>query len=161
VEADRFAYSSENCSIGRTLDIIGERWSFLILREAFYGVRRFQDFARALGCPRDLLSARLTTLVEHGILRRVPYREPGRRARDEYRLTEKGLELFPSLVALLQWGDRWTADAQGPAVSLIHRGCDAPLTITLGCTHGHTSLTARDVEVTPGPGARPAASTSG
>ena len=71
MEADRSAYSSENCSIRRTLDIVGERWSLLILREAFYGVRRFQDFARALGCPRDLLSARLATLVEHGILQRV------------------------------------------------------------------------------------------
>ena len=94
MDPDRFRYSAENCSIRRTLDIVGERWTLLVLREAFYGVRRFADFHRALGCAKNLLSARLKTLVEEGILERERYRDPGARARDEYRLTEKGLELF-------------------------------------------------------------------
>jgi DNA-binding HxlR family transcriptional regulator len=151
---DRFSFSTENCSIQRSLEIVGERWTLLVLREAFYGIRRFEDFVRALGCPRDALSARLNTLVEEGIMRREPYREPGRRARSEYRLTEKGLELFPALLALLQWGDRWTADPSGPAVKLTHRDCGAPLTMIMGCARGHSPLTARDVEARPGPGAR-------
>lgn len=154
VHPDRFSYSTENCSIHRSLDIVGERWTLLVLREAFYGVRRFEDFVRALGCPRDALSARLNTLVQEGIMRREPYREPGRRARNEYRLTEKGLELFPALLALLQWGDRWTADESGPAVELTHRGCGEPLTMTMGCAGGHGPLTAREVQARPGPGAR-------
>src|SRR5215469_113949 len=107
---DRLRYSAENCSIGRTLEIVGERWTLLVLREAFYGVRRFADFHRALGCARNLLSARLRKLVEEGLLTQVPYRESGNRVRAEYRLTDKGRELFPAVVALMQWGDRWTAD---------------------------------------------------
>jgi DNA-binding HxlR family transcriptional regulator len=151
---DRFRYSADNCSIHRTLDIVGERWSLLVLREAFYGVRRFDDFVRLLGCPRDVLSARLKTLVDEEILSRQPYREPGKRARSEYRLTPKGLELFPALLALLQWGDRWTADAAGPAVVLTHRACGEPLTMTMGCAAGHGPLTVRDVDAQPGPGAK-------
>jgi len=154
VLADRFSYSAENCSIHRSLEIVGERWTLLVLREAFYGVRRFEDFVRVLGCPRDALSARLKTLVDEGIMRREPYREPGRRPRNEYRLTEKGLELFPALLALLQWGDRWTADPNGPAVELTHRECGEPLEMTMGCSGGHTNLSVRDVAATPGPGAR-------
>jgi DNA-binding HxlR family transcriptional regulator len=154
VHADRFSYSAENCSIQRSLDIVGERWTLLVLREAFYGVRRFEDFVRASGCPRDALSARLNTLVREGIMRREPYREPGRRARNEYRLTEKGIELFPALLALLQWGDRWAADPGGPAVELTHRDCGEPLQMTMGCGAGHGPLSARDVQARPGPGAQ-------
>jgi DNA-binding HxlR family transcriptional regulator len=151
---DRFDYSSENCSIRRTLEIVGERWTLLVLREAFFGVRRFEDLVRVLGCPRDVLSTRLKTLVDEGLLRRCPYRQPGRRARYEYRLTQKGRDLFPALLALLQWGDRWTADPSGPAVELVHRDCGAPLTMTMGCEHAHAPLTVRDVAARPGPGAR-------
>lgn len=151
---DRFLYSAENCSIRRTLDIVGERWTLLVLRESFYGVRRFDDFVRAIGCPRDVLSARLKTLVDEDILKRQPYHEAGKRTRSEYRLTEKGLELFPALLALLEWGDRWTADPSGPAVELSHRGCGQPLTMTMGCAAGHGPLSARDVQARPGPGAR-------
>ena len=151
---DRFSYSAENCSIHRSLEVVGERWTLLVLREAFYGVRRFEDFVRTLGCPRDVLSARLRTLVDEGILKREPYREPGARARSEYRLTEKGLELFPALLALMQWGDRWRADPSGPAVELTHRGCGEPLEIIMSCGAGHGPLTVRDVAAVPGPGAR-------
>jgi DNA-binding HxlR family transcriptional regulator len=145
---DRLRYSADNCSIHRTLDIVGERWTLLVLREAFY------DFVRLLGCPRDVLSARLKTLVDEEILTRQPYREPGKRARSEYRLTPKGLELFPALLALLQWGDRWTSDSAGPAVRLTHRACGEPITMTMECAEGHGPLTARDVDAQPGPGAK-------
>jgi DNA-binding HxlR family transcriptional regulator len=151
---DRFSYSAENCSIQRSLEIVGERWTLLVLREAFYGVRRFEDFVRMLGCPRDVLSARLRTLVDEGILRREPYREPGSRARSEYRLTEKGYELFPALLALMQWGDRWRADPSGPPVELTHRECGEPLEVIMSCRAGHGPLSVRDVAANPGPGAR-------
>jgi DNA-binding HxlR family transcriptional regulator len=154
MDPNRFGYSTLNCSIRRTLDIVGERWTLLVLREAFSGVRRYEDFVGALGCPRDVLSARLRTLVDEGILRREPYREPGRRVREQYRLTEKGIELFPALLALLQWGDRWTADPIGPSVEVTHRGCGAPVAMTMGCEQGHGPLSARDVAAIPGPGAR-------
>jgi DNA-binding HxlR family transcriptional regulator len=154
---DRLAYSAENCSIRRTLDVVGEKWTLLVLREAFYGVRRFDDFHRAIGCARNILAARLATLVEHGILERHAYREPGSRPRSEYRLTYKGRELFPALVALMQWGDRWTADPEGAAVELRHDGCGATIGVDLRCGAGHCSLTARDVVPEPGPGAVAAA----
>jgi DNA-binding HxlR family transcriptional regulator len=153
---DRFAYSPENCSIRRTLDIVGEKWTLLVLREAFYGVRRFADFQRALGCARNILSARLKTLVDEGILTREPYREPGARERFEYRLTDKGRELFPALVALMAWGDRWTADAAGPPVEVRHRFCGEPVTAELRCAAGHGPLTARETEALPGAGAKAA-----
>jgi DNA-binding HxlR family transcriptional regulator len=153
---DRFDYSAENCSIRRTLDIVGEKWTLLVLREAFYGIRRFADFQRALGCARNILSARLRTLVEEGILAREPYRDPGARERYEYRLTDKGLELFPALVALMRWGDRWTADAAGPPVEILHRGCGEPVAAELRCAAGHGPLSARDTEALPGAGAKAA-----
>jgi DNA-binding HxlR family transcriptional regulator len=152
--ADRFRYSSENCSIHRTLDVVGEKWTLLVLREAFYGVRRFDEFARALGCARNILSARLATLVDEGLLERRPYREPGQRARVEYRLTEKGHELFPVLIALLQWGDRWEGDPEGPAVEIRHRDCGEKVAVTMSCAAGHGPLTVRDIEPVPGSGAR-------
>ncbi len=151
---DRFRYSAENCSVHRTLDVVGEKWTFLVLREAYFGVRRFEDFAHALGCARNLLSRRLATLVEHGVLRREPYREPGMRERIEYALTPKGLELYPVLVALMQWGDRWSADRAGPAIVVYHHGCGAPVRATLACAAGHEGLAAQDTRVRPGPGAR-------
>jgi DNA-binding HxlR family transcriptional regulator len=154
---DRLAYSADNCSIRRTLEVVGEKWTLLVLREAFYGVRRFDDFHRAIGCARNILAARLGTLVEHGLLERHGYREPGSRPRSEYRLTEKGRELFPALVALLQWGDRWTADPEGAAVELRHAGCGATVGVELRCASGHGPLRTRDVVPEPGPGAIAAA----
>jgi DNA-binding HxlR family transcriptional regulator len=151
---ERLRYGSENCSIRRTLDIVGEKWTLLVLREAFYGVRRFADFHRALGCPRNLLAARLKTLVDQDILAREPYREPGDRTRHEYRLTTKGLELFPTLVALLQWGDRWTADRDGPAVEIRHDDCARQVQVELRCAAGHGPLNARNTHAIPGSGAK-------
>jgi DNA-binding HxlR family transcriptional regulator len=150
---DRFRYSATNCSIARTLGVVGEKWTLLVLREAFYGVRRFDDFHAALGCARNLLAARLKTLVAHGLLERVGYTDERGRGRHEYRLTDKGRDLFPAVVALMQWGDRWTADDSGPAVQLLHRDCGEPVTVELTCAAGHAPLGARDTEVGPGPGA--------
>jgi len=140
------------CSVQSTLEIVGERWTLLVLRDAFSGRRRFDDFQRSLGCARNILSDRLATLVDHGLLRREPYREPGQRPRYEYRLTEKGMELFPVLVAIMRWGDRWAADDGAPVV-VRHRDCDAPVEAVLRCEHGHEALTARETYGTPGPGA--------
>jgi DNA-binding HxlR family transcriptional regulator len=154
VEPYRRDYSAEDCSIARTLESVGEKWTLLILRESFFGVRRFEDIQRGVGCARNLLSARLGKLVEQGILRREPYREPGRRQRYEYRLTDKGRELFPIVIALMDWGDRWATAPGGPPDEDSHRGCDAPVHADLSCAHGHTGLTARDTYPVVGEAAR-------
>lgn len=133
------------CSIRRALDIAGEKWSLLILREAFYGVRRFDDFQRNLDCARNVLSDRLATLVGFGLLAKVPYREPGHRERLEYRLTDKGIDLFPVLTALMEWGDRWAPGPAGPPVELRHRGCDALVRLGLECENGHRPVPGREI----------------
>jgi DNA-binding HxlR family transcriptional regulator len=147
-------YSTENCSIRRTLAVVGEKWTLEVLREVFNGVRRFEDMQAHTRVPRQVLSARLSSLVDQGILRRQPYREPGRRTRFEYRLTDKGRDLFPVLVALLGWGDRWTPDDEGPSLVLEHRDCGAGVQVGLTCAAGHPVGSAREVTARPGPGAR-------
>src|SRR4051812_15768815 len=104
--ADR---DTANCSIGRTLEVVGEKWTLLILREIWYGSSRFSDLHRMLGCPRNLLADRLRTLVEHGILATEPYQEDGSRSRSRYAITAKGNDLVPAVLGLLQWGDRYRA----------------------------------------------------
>jgi DNA-binding HxlR family transcriptional regulator len=147
-------YDTENCTIGAALAIVGEKWTFLVLREAFNGVRRFDDIRRRISAPRQILSDRLARLVEEGLLRKVPYREPGQRARSEYRLTEKGLALFPLMVALLEWGNAYAASPDGPVVDLRHRDCGAPVHLRLSCDAGHPVDSAREITPVPGPGAR-------
>jgi DNA-binding HxlR family transcriptional regulator len=137
----------------RTLAVVGERWTLLVLREAFLGLRRFDDFQRAIGCARNVLAARLATLVKHGVLRRVPYREPGRRLRHEYRLTQKGRDLAPGLIALTQWGDRYTAGPEGAPALIRHRLCGAPARAIVACP-SHGELAPRDLAIEPGPGAK-------
>jgi DNA-binding HxlR family transcriptional regulator len=129
--------------------VVGEKWSLLVLREAFLGVRRFAEFQRHLGAPKAVLTDRLGTLVEQGILRRVPYRAEGERQRHEYRLTEKGLDLYPTLVALMQWGDRYLGDGTAPPLELRHRDCGSPVHLGLVCDEGHQLAGARDVRATP------------
>jgi DNA-binding HxlR family transcriptional regulator len=147
-------YDSRNCTIGAALAIVGEKWTFLVLREAFNGVRRFDDIRRRISAPRQVLSDRLARLVAEGLLRKVPYREPGQRSRSEYRLTEAGLALFPLLAALLEWGNRYAASPEGPLVELTHRDCGAPVHLELRCAGEHLVASAREITPVPGPGAR-------
>jgi DNA-binding HxlR family transcriptional regulator len=119
------------CSIARSLAVLGDRWTLLIVRDAFLGTRRFEDFQASLGATRHVLSARLRKLVDAGILRREPYQE--RPLRHEYRLTDKGLDLHPVLVALVGWGDRWQTDEHGPPFTYIHRPCGQQITPLLTC----------------------------
>ena len=147
-------YDTANCNIAAALAVVGEKWTFLVLREAFNGVRRFDDMQRRIGAPRQVLSSRLARLVTEGILRKAPYQESGQRPRHEYRLTEKGIELYPVIAALLAWGDKYAAAPGGPAVELTHRDCGAPVSLQLACSQGHVLGSARDVTPVPGPGAR-------
>jgi DNA-binding HxlR family transcriptional regulator len=147
-------YDTANCAIGATVQIIGEKWTFLVLREAFNGIRRFDDMQRRTQAPRQILSDRLARLVGEGLLSKVPYQERGQRSRHEYRLTEKGLDLFPVMAALLEWGNKHAPADGGPAVLLTHRDCGAPVRLELTCGRGHVLGSARDVTPLPGPGAR-------
>ena len=150
-------YDVDNCSIGAAVGIIGEKWTFLVLREAFNGVRRFADMQRRTQAPRQILSDRLARLVREDLLRRVPYQEEGQRSRHEYRLTEKGRDLYPIIVALMHWGDQHAATPAGPPVILTHRDCGEPVRLQLICDHGHALASAREVTPIPGPAARKSA----
>ena len=150
----RFLYDLEHCSIRRALDVLGEKWTMLVLREAFYGVCRFDDFARALGCGRGVLSARLKTLTEAGILERREYKEPDRRTRAEYRLTDKGRDLFPAILALSQWSERWTPPPEGAVARVLSRKSGRPVTVVMTGDRAVEALGMRDIEILPGPGAR-------
>lgn len=134
-----------NCSVARTLAVIGERWTMLILREAFMGRHRFDDFQRNIGIARNILATRLRALVKDGILERS--RADGEHARVEYRLTRKGMELYPVMVAMLKWGDAWLwpAGDKGPPLQLVHRGCGAKATPSLVCPHCGDPVGARDM----------------
>ena len=145
-------WDRSRCSVAGTLSVVGEKWSLLVLREAFLGVRRFADFQRVLGAPRAVLTDRLATLVDQGILRRVPYQAEGERQRHEYRLTQKGIDLYPTLVALMQWGDRYLADDDAP-VELEHKDCGSPVHLALICDTGHELSGAREVRPVPRPAA--------
>jgi DNA-binding HxlR family transcriptional regulator len=147
-------YDTRDCTIAAALRSVGEKWTFYVLREAFNGIRRFDDMQRRTGAPRQVLADRLARLVADGILRKVPYQEAGQRARSEYRLTRKGLDLFPVIVALLEWGDKYEPGPAGPIVSLTHRDCGAPVRLQLACSAGHVLESAREVTPVPGPGAR-------
>ena len=114
------ALATEHCAIARSMAVLGERWTFVILRSAFTGARRFEDYQSSTGIARNILTDRLKTLVEHGILERRPYAEHPGRTLYEYRLTEKGVALWPTLVALMKWGDRYVYPGRAPVV-LQHR----------------------------------------
>ncbi|SBT88132.1 transcriptional regulator, HxlR family [Streptomyces sp. DI166] len=135
--AERDTWSMANCSIARTLEIVGTRTALLIMREAFFGTRRFDDFAKRVGVGEPAAAARLKELTAAGLLERVPYREPGQRTRHAYQLTRKGRDFLPVLVALRQWGDTWAADEQGPAVVVRHKDCGAEVRAALRCGEGH------------------------
>jgi DNA-binding HxlR family transcriptional regulator len=148
----RTSFAGMQCSVARTLDVVGEWWSLLVLRDAFTGVRRFEDFQRSLGIARNILTDRLQTLVEYGVLERRRYQE--RPERFEYRLTEKGIDLWPVTVTLMHWGDRYyPADGGSPRV-ILHRDCGGELTRHLTCAKCGAELGPRDVVTESGPGAR-------
>ncbi|ANW00178.1 winged helix-turn-helix transcriptional regulator [Bradyrhizobium icense] len=150
----RFQYDLENCGIKRALDVLGEKWTLLILREAIYGLRRFDDFALALGCGRGILSSRLKTLVQANILERRSYVEPGNRHRPEYRLTAKGRDLYPAILALSQWSDRWDLPKTGPAARVVDKVNKRAVNVVMTSRTDVTSLTMDDILISPGPGAK-------
>jgi DNA-binding HxlR family transcriptional regulator len=148
----RGSWTADACSIGRALDVVGNRSALLLLREAFYGTTRFDDFATRVGISEPSAAARLRQLVAEGLLEREPYQEAGQRTRMQYRLTDKGSDLFPALVALMQWGDRWLAPAGSP-VTLAHQDCGQAVHAELRCGAGHQPAVG-ELELSVGPGAR-------
>jgi DNA-binding HxlR family transcriptional regulator len=145
----------DNCSVARAMEILGERWTFLILRESFYGVRRFSDMQRNLGIARNILSVRLHTLVGAGILEKRLYQEEPERY--EYRLTASGKDLYPALVTLMQWGDRHLQGELEPPVVLRHNSCGHEAHPLLVCSHCREELRPRDVTPEAGPATHVAA----
>lgn len=137
------------CSIAATLDVIGDRWSLLILRDVFRGARRFSEIQTNLGIARNLLSDRLSRLVGHGVLERVPYQD--RPVRNEYRLTAKGADLSTALIALMGWGDRWYATEGAPTV-LVHQRCGEPVEQAVRCPNCDETVPPGAIRSRPGPG---------
>src|SRR5262249_9764412 len=142
--------ADQNCSVARPAAILGDRWILVILRQAFSGMKRFEDFQSSLGISRSLLSDRLGRLGGAGILRREPSKDEGR-TRDRHRLTEMGLDLYAVLMALREWGDRYMAD-EGPPVKIRHRDCGGEPTLELRCSKCGEEVGARDAEASPGRG---------
>lgn len=132
------------CSVARSLDAIGDYWCFLILRECFFGVHRFDALVRNIGIATNILSQRLAHLTRHGILERRA--DPDDRRRYEYRLTAKGLALYPLTLAFIRWGDEWMNDGKGPPLKLIHRNCGKAFKPTMCCSVCGGAVSARDVE---------------
>jgi DNA-binding HxlR family transcriptional regulator len=154
---ERKSFAEMDCSVAQCLEVVGEWWSMLIVRDAFRGVRRFEDFQRRLGISRNILNERLQTLVRAGVLVRVPYSQ--RPPRDEYRLTDKGRDLWPVLTAMRQWGDRHAAPS-GPPVEVVHHGCGEVTHAEMVCDVCGGRLGPRDVTAVAGPGRAPVASAS-
>lgn len=150
----RFEYDLENCGIKRALDVLGEKWTLLILREAIYGLRRFDDFARALKCGRGILSSRLKTLVQANVLEKRDYLEPGNRHRPEYHLTAKGRDLYPAMLAFSQWSDRWDLPKAGAAARVIDKGSKRAVSVVMTSRTDVASLTMNDILIRPRPGAK-------
>jgi DNA-binding HxlR family transcriptional regulator len=140
---DRKSFSGMDCSVAQCLEVVGEWWSMLVVRDAFLGVTRFDDFQRRLGISRNILNDRLNTLVDAGVLVRVPYSEHP--PRHDYRLTDKGRDLWPVLTAMRQWGDKYAAPA-GPPLRVTHKACGAVTEAVLVCSSCGERLGPRDVE---------------
>ncbi len=132
-----------DCTIARTLSVIGDRWTLLVLRDAFLGTHKFEEFQRSLRIPRHRLADRLAKLVKHGVLRREGYQ--ARPARFEYRLTEKGIDLYGVVVTVAQWGDEHMAGRKGPPVERVHRACGHATRLELTCAHCGVAVGARDM----------------
>jgi DNA-binding HxlR family transcriptional regulator len=149
-DVQRTSFESMNCSVAQCLEVVGEWWSMLIIRDAFLGVRRFDDFQSRLGISRNILNVRLTSLVDAGVLERVPYQEHPRR--NEYRLTDKGRDLWPVLTTMREWGDKWAAP-RGAPLEVVHDACGEVMHLEHTCSACHQPADGRSVRVRPGPGA--------
>lgn len=147
-------YESDTCSIARTLELIGDRWTLLVLRDVANGVRRFDELAAHLGIARNILSGRLARLTDAGLVERKAYREPGARERREYRLSGAGGELVPVLLAFMAWGDRHLAGPEGPPAVVRHADCGAPITVSVTCAEGHDLGLRPRLRLDPGRGSR-------
>jgi DNA-binding HxlR family transcriptional regulator len=147
---ERKSFAGMNCSVAQCLEVVGEWWSMLIIRDAFLGVTRFDEFQERLGISRNILNQRLNHLVEAGVLAKVPYSEHP--PRFDYRLTDKGRDLWPVLTTMRQWGDKYAAPG-GPPVQLTHKGCGHVSEAVLICSECGVRVSARDVRAEPGPGA--------
>lgn len=139
---------NQRCSIARPATLLGDPWTLVILRQTFSRVRRFDDFQRQLGISRSLLSERLGRLVEAGILERRPYKDEIR-TREEYRLTQKGLDLYPALMALREWGDKYMAE-DGAPIRILHRDCGGEAHVHLTCDRCGEEIGAREAQAAPG-----------
>lgn len=148
------AYDSEACSIARTLALIGDRWTLLVLRDLSNGVRRFDDLVTHLGVARNVLSRRLTALTEGGLVIRSAYRANGARERHEYRLSQAGRDLMPILLAVMAWGDRHLSGEDGPPAIPRHADCGASVRVSLICEAGHELGDRPPLRLEPGPGSR-------
>jgi DNA-binding HxlR family transcriptional regulator len=146
---ERKSFSDMDCSVAQCLEVIGEWWSMLIIRDTFMGVTRFEDFQRRLGISRNILRDRLASLVEAGILIRVPYSEHP--PRDDYKLTQKGRDLWPVLTSMRQWGDQYAAP-DGPPIEIVHRSCGQVSHAEMSCAWCGERLNYRNVQAVAGPG---------
>lgn len=147
----RSSFSDMPCSVARTLDIIGEWWTLLILRDVFYGVRRFEGLRSHLGISRKVLTNRLQRLTDEQIVKKVLYQKHP--PRSEYKLTQKGLDLLPVLLSIMKWGDRWMAEPDMTPVIFVHKDCGAETTPKIVCSHCGGELNAHNIYPIAGPGA--------
>ena len=134
--ADRTTWTSEQCPIGRSMELIGTRSAMLLMREAYYGTTRFDDFAQRVGITENVAATRLRELTEAGMLRREPYREPGQRTRHEYLLTDMGRDLLPVVLGLFEWGAKYLPARRG-APLMRHADCGADVRVAVTCDEGH------------------------
>jgi DNA-binding HxlR family transcriptional regulator len=154
---DRDSWNIEPDSIALAFSALSPQTAGKVMKEAFYGTRRFEDFQNRSGLSRGILAARLSDLVSMGLLEKHPYRESGARERHEYRLTDKGRSLAPALIALTDWAAKWLVDPAGPTVTLTHRDCGAEVHAVIACEAGHQLGGVGEVAAVPGPGATPTA----
>jgi DNA-binding HxlR family transcriptional regulator len=148
---ERKSFADMNCSVAQCLEVVGEWWSMLIIRDAFMGVSRFDQFQERLGISRNVLNQRLARLVDAGVLVKVPYSEHP--LRHDYRLTDKGRDLWPVLTAMRQWGDHYAAP-DGPPVEVVHKGCGHVAQAVMTCSSCSEVIGARDVRAIVGPGSK-------
>ncbi|NRF66912.1 helix-turn-helix transcriptional regulator [Aquincola sp. S2] len=155
---ERTSVADFACSIARTLDLVGEWWTPLILRDLFLGIDRFDELQRDLGLASNVLSARLKKLVDAGIVHKQPLPEDGRAVR--YVLTERGRDLYPVLLALMAWGDKWLAGDAGQPLQVVHSACGAVTAAVPHCSVCGRPMALHDIEFRPGPGGRYGAGTA-